>query len=465
MSRREKPPIRRKPSVDPLESRHLLSGAADFHVHIWQPNVLDGTPTIDVRPIVIIKVIDAPKTATTPGDSANSLPPVSGSSSTDQNPGSTPISTPGPGSLRTFLSNGWTETTIGETGIQNTSPPPGSLRAILNSETTTAGESAAANSSAPPQGSLRDILNPPPPTLSSSDTQPPSTTDGPWGGFSPPKVIVVHQGDPVPFDMFQTSDPTIIIVHWHSHDDGGSGTSNNPGSNSSSTSATSSSEGSGQPADDGVWLAPWGSSDDEAEAGSSSSEDRSDEASTDLPRSMDGDLPFSQRLPSPSAIVAIRLRGHGPASDRGLSAAGGATDSLAEDDTLKGKAGAGPTREPGLPGDDEVEAGDVPPAVGSDLLANFPAADGDSLGAAVDRFLEQLPVLGAAFSRADDAPDRASWPLIWTAGLLGLELGRRVARRRSNNGDDDAEPCGPPRVRGAHDPLTGWPGSWSARVP
>ena len=112
------------------------------------------------------------------------------------------------------------------------------------------------------------------------------------------------------------------------------------------------------------------------------------------------------------------------------------------------------------PGENAEE--EVPLAVGSDLLADFPAGDGGTLGAAVDHFLDQLSALGSPFAMTDEAPERASWPLVWTAALLGLEVGRRLVRRRQT---DDTGSDNAPRARGSHDSLTGWPGSWSARVP
>ncbi len=104
-------------------------------------------------------------------------------------------------------------------------------------------------------------------------------------------------------------------------------------------------------------------------------------------------------------------------------------------------------------------------AIGSDLLSNFPPRGGISLGEAVDQFLEQLqiPGLGSERSGADETVETTPWPTVWAAALVSLEMGRRWVRRRDEQGDVGRGALG--QGRGPHGQLAGWPGSWSARVP
>ena len=56
-----------------------------------------------------------------------------------------------------------------------------------------------------------------------------------WGGFEP-QVIVLHQGESLPFALSQLSDPPVILIVRYVHEDPGTATSDNSGSSSPSTS-------------------------------------------------------------------------------------------------------------------------------------------------------------------------------------------------------------------------------------
>jgi hypothetical protein len=104
---------------------------------------------------------------------------------------------------------------------------------------------------------------------------------------------------------------------------------------------------------------------------------------------------------------------------------------------------------------------DLPPARGSDLLADFQPGEAGVLGDAVDRFLDQLQELGAGFTGPEDALGLAlaSWPSAAVAALVGLELGRRWLKREEGEGNGDDN--GTDRPSGPRGHLSGWPGSWS----
>jgi hypothetical protein len=104
---------------------------------------------------------------------------------------------------------------------------------------------------------------------------------------------------------------------------------------------------------------------------------------------------------------------------------------------------------------------DLPPARGSDLLADFQPGEAGVLGDAVDRFLDQLQELGAGFTGPEDALGfaLASWPSAAVAALVGLELGRRWLKREEDEGNGGNN--GTDRPSGPRGHLSGWPGSWS----
>lgn len=105
-----------------------------------------------------------------------------------------------------------------------------------------------------------------------------------------------------------------------------------------------------------------------------------------------------------------------------------------------------------------VESAEAWPTRDSGLLLDFQPGAGGTLGATVDRFLEQLGDLGVELSGVDEVAEGAVWPAVWAVAVVGLEVGRRWLRRGSGG-------SGPVRAAGPGGQFAGWPGSWTVRVP
>jgi hypothetical protein len=118
-----------------------------------------------------------------------------------------------------------------------------------------------------------------------------------------------------------------------------------------------------------------------------------------------------------------------------------------------------PTRLPGPP----VEAVDeLQLPRGADLLSDFLPFDRASLELAVDRFLDQLEDLGAGLAWVQDPTGMVSEPILCAAAIAAFEFGRRWLRRSKQEGLDLPEHDQQARTK--IDGFSGWPGSWSARV-
>jgi hypothetical protein len=167
----------------------------------------------------------------------------------------------------------------------------------------------------------------------------------------------------------------------------------------------------------------------------------------------------AQALPGAPANANVTLSG-GDGQVSTQSAAVSPADAARAAQTADAKANI--AAQAAATGDPTVLAeADLPPARGSDLLADFQPGEAGVLGDAVDRFLDQLQELGAGFTGPEDALGfaLASWPSAAVAALVGLELGRRWLKREEDEGNGGNN--GTDRPSGPRGHLSGWPGSWS----
>jgi hypothetical protein len=108
----------------------------------------------------------------------------------------------------------------------------------------------------------------------------------------------------------------------------------------------------------------------------------------------------------------------------------------------------------------------IPQPLGSDILADFLPFDPAGLATAVDHLLEKLDDWATGLSWVEDASEMIPEPVIWAAGIIAVEMGRRWWRRSSTSNDEPSDrgsaSAEVPNGKG----LSAWPSStWSLRAP